>query len=529
MPEQPTTTPKKREIPPSIIGVLHLAYVNAMRVQVTRMAAALAFRTVFSIIPVLVLGLVLLGATSNENQVHDALTKILTFTGLNKISLDTWISSQHYKAGQTVGYRGKLYQATKDNSNAQPDISPATWEESRPTIDLNDQPTADATGKPAATPAVPPTAAQAAAEEDDSGSLESWARKLAASVRHINFTALGWVGFLSLLYATVSIMVEMELAFNHIYQAPGGRGWPQRLTQYFTTITLGPVFLIGSFYVGFDIASRLEGLPYLGKGIPFLTTVTISTLLFFVLFMTVPNTKVRWWPALNGAVLSAILWEIGKWAFAKFVVSSTFGGAGGYAKFYGSLALIPLLLLWIYYTWLIVLMGLQLAASMQMFNHARDKGRSFFDRLLNPDAPAEPAMVDASLALPMMVVIAERFRAGLKCDARKLADEFGIGEPVALSLLTKLTNAGMLVRVATGNEDRVFTLAKPAEDIGAADVLRVAEVGERDAKAPHAEVLENIASQRMKLLEGKSLAEYCRAAKPLVTVPAVPAGTPATA
>lgn len=533
------TAAKVRAIPPTIIAIGHLAYASAMRVQVTRMAAALAFRTVFSIIPVLVLGLVLLGATTSENQVRDAVTQVLKFTGLNKISLDTWNSTQKYRAGQTVGYHGKLYEALSENAGSPPDRTPLVWRESHPVVDLGED-------KPGATPpsaaTTPPDGAPAppaAGENADDGSLETWVRRLAESVRHINFTALGWIGFLSLLYATVSIMIEMELAFNHIYRAPGGRGWPQRLTQYFTTITLGPIFLIGSFYVSFDIATKLRnvtegvtsGRTNLDWLVPILTTVPISTMLFFVLFMTVPNTKVRWWPALNGAVFSAVLWELGKWGFSQFVVSSTFGGAGGYTKFYGSLALIPLLLLWIYYTWLIVLLGLQLSASMQMFRHVREQGRSFFDRLLNPDAPAEPTMVDVSLSLPMMVVIAERFRDGQRCEARKLAAEFGITEPVALTLLSRLTSAGLLNRVATGNEDRVFTLARPAEDIRAAEVLRAAEAaGEISGPTPHAEVLEAIAGQRLRFLEGKSLADYCRTPKPAAaTDTAGPVGAPAIA
>jgi len=286
---------------------------------------------------------------------------------------------------------------------------------------------------------------------------------------------------LALLYAALSMMVEIETAFNHIYRAPGGRPWKYRITQYFTTLVLGPVFLIASFYVGEEfrgwVASAATGnlspvrdFVLLSAG--YLTTVCISTLLFFTLFVTVPNTAVRAWPAVCGAVLSAVLWEFGKWGFARFVLMAGSSTVSSYTRLYGGIALIPLFLLWIYYTWLIILAGLQLAYSMQMYRQVREHGMRFFARLLDPDAPNEASVVDTGMTLPIMVLAARGFEKGESLRATAVAAEFGIDGSAADELLGRLVNAGLLHRVEIrGEAERAYALTRPPGAIGAAETL----------------------------------------------------------
>ncbi|HWQ28598.1 MAG TPA: YhjD/YihY/BrkB family envelope integrity protein, partial [Dehalococcoidia bacterium] len=143
---------------------------------------------------------------------------------------------------------------------------------------------------------------------------------------------------------------------------PAGRSWARRITQYWTLLTLGTILLFTTFYVGEKFKSWAadvgESTGLMGRGpvalavIGYSVTVVISTLLLLLAYLTVPNTKVRWRPALVGAFVAAVLWEAGKWGFTQYLRYSA-----AYERIYGSIALIPLFLLWVYLTWLIVLLG----------------------------------------------------------------------------------------------------------------------------------------------------------------------------
>lgn len=430
-------------VPHTLIGVARLSIVNALRVQITRMAAALSYRTVFSLIPTLVIGLVLLGATRSEDQVRDAVSQVLKFSGLADISVGT------PSAGST---------------------------------------------------------------EASAARLDDWIAKLVEGVRNIPFKAIGFIGMLALLYAALSMMVEIETAFNHVYRAPGGRPWKYRITQYFTTLVLGPVFLIASFYIGEQFRSWVAATAT-GELTPvrdyailiagYLTTVCISTLLFFTLFLTMPNTAVKAWPALCGAVLSAVLWEFGKWGFARFVLMAGSSAMSSYARLYGGIALIPLFLLWIYYTWLIVLAGLQLSYSMQMYRDVRVHGMRLFARLLNPDAPDQTDVVDVGLTLPIMALAASGFASGKTLGAGEVAQEFGIAGSAAEELLGRLVNSGLLHRVeVAGQAERTYAMSRPPEAVAASEVVASACPSE---SCRQAELVRELAKVRDSGLAGKTL------------------------
>ena len=116
--------------------------------------------------------------------------------------------------------------------------------------------------------------------------------------------------------------------------------------------------MIASFYVGERFRTIVEtvgGQAFVSlAGV--LVTFTISWLLLLLAYTVVPDARVRLRPALAGAFVAAVLWETGKFAFREYL-----GFATGYSQFYGSLALIPIFLLWVYITWVCVLFGIQLS------------------------------------------------------------------------------------------------------------------------------------------------------------------------
>ena len=94
--------------------------------------------------------------------------------------------------------------------------------------------------------------------------------------------------------------------------------------------------------------------------LPFLVTL----IGLFAMYMLVPNRRVPWQYGAIGALLSALLFEFAKWAFAAYIRS-----VPSYQAIYGQLAVIPIFLVWVYLSWVIVLLGASITASLSAFEY----------------------------------------------------------------------------------------------------------------------------------------------------------------
>jgi hypothetical protein len=167
--------------------------------------------------------------------------------------------------------------------------------------------------------------------------LDDWIAKLMGNIRQFPFTVVGLVGLLTFVYAALSMMVEVEHSFNQVYNAPEGRSWVRRLTQYWTLLSLGPVLLLLSFGVTAAVRVWLEQTLHSGVGekvswaAPFIVTVVtalpLTTAMFMLIYSVVPNTRVQPGPALVGAVTAAVLWELGKNGFGELREAVRHAGA----------------------------------------------------------------------------------------------------------------------------------------------------------------------------------------------------------
>ncbi|MEO0482574.1 MAG: YhjD/YihY/BrkB family envelope integrity protein [Planctomycetota bacterium] len=431
-----------------VLRVLRLAARGVYRSQLPRMAAALAYRTIFSLIPLFVIGLVVLGAFATDEQKRSAVTQLLEFSGLSEIVIEPAAPAAE-EAFQPVGAFGAMVMLpartaeTVRRVTSQEDIAGAIAEATEgPEGD-------DLEGK------------GAAAER-----LDDWIAQLVDQVTDIKFGAIGIVGVLTLIYAAISMLVEVERSFNHIYRVRVGRSWTRRVAQYWTVLTLGGMFLVLTFGVSEGakawLRSRLgveDGGSFLALGLGFIVTVTISTVLFFTLYASIPNTRVRISPALIGAGVAAVLWEAGKWAFTSYLSYTTV-----YASLYGSIALIPLFLLWVYVTWLVILFGLQVAHMLQTFGewseHDLDESAARF--------------IEPTIALHVAGAVARAFVSGKPLGADDLSDDLGVPASACALVLDRLSDAGLIHAVERG-DDEVFALARPPGSISVAELLEVGD------------------------------------------------------
>ncbi len=184
-----------------------------------------------------------------------------------------------------------------------------------------------------------------------------------------NASKLTGISILVMFFSALSMMVSIEDRLNRIWRVRRQRGWGSRLLLYWAALTLGPVLIVG----GLALSSYVTALPLLsdasqqlGLGRHLLSTlpflVTFLTLL--LMYAVVPNRKVRWTDAALGALLGAVMFEIARWGFARFIHH-----AQTYQQIYGAMALIPIFLLWTYLSWVIVILGASIAASLSAFDY----------------------------------------------------------------------------------------------------------------------------------------------------------------
>ena len=115
---------------------------------------------------------------------------------------------------------------------------------------------------------------------------------------------------LLLIWAALGLLISFEDAANRIYRAPRGRGWLTRIGIYWTVLTLGPILLLVVLYATQYWLGRAEALPVVGPLFAFLGeygSLAGSFLALALLYKLLPNTLVRWRPALTGALVVAVL------------------------------------------------------------------------------------------------------------------------------------------------------------------------------------------------------------------------------
>jgi YihY family inner membrane protein len=496
------------------------AFKVVCQVEMARMAAALSYRTIFGLIPVLVLALVVLGAFSTDRDVADLVQRLLEFTGISRIVVGDSSAEVTFLAADAAWRdwaRWFFAEIARPEGPGQ-----VVW-----------------VSTPGDRPGVMSEALAAAA----GSRVDVWIADLVQNVRRIPLGTIGFVGLATLVYAAISLMVEIEKCFNQIYHAAEGRTWIRRVTQYWTLLTLGSLLLFASFYVGESLRSlalRLGELDHvvsgLGSGaitgVGFAVTVLISAVLFVIVYTTMPNTRVSIGAAVIGAVVAALLWETGKWGFTQYLRYSA-----NYARFYGSIALIPLFLLWVYVTWMIVLLGLSIAHAIQTHRVVRRHGLSALRWFMpDPGLPARASLIDPDAILAVAAAVAERFADRLPSEPGDVAERTGLDEPIVADMLERLAGAGLLLRVVGGGAEQTqaYVLAGPPDTIRAADVVAVGRAMNegRQADAPAARrVLGEIERAKAAAFDGRTLADFLDAPArlaPATSAAARPALEPST-
>jgi len=201
--------------------------------------------------------------------------------------------------------------------------------------------------------------------------------RITGFIENINVGVLGSVGLAMLLYTSVSLMQKIEESFNYIWHVSHARSFGERFTRYVSALLVGPLLVFSA--IGLTAAATNSHLVQAAMRYPMVSwlmseagqllpyVLVILAFAFFYSFM--PNTRVRLWPAVVGAVVGGIVWQTAGWAFAQFAAGST-----RYAAIYSSFAILLIFMLWLYLSWLILLFGASVAFYLQHPEYVVKKG-----------------------------------------------------------------------------------------------------------------------------------------------------------
>lgn len=206
----------------------------------------------------------------------------------------------------------------------------------------------------------------------DSGDLATQINEMVEAgfdkVENISFAALGGFGLILLLWMVISVLGRVEGSFNQVWGISKGRPLWRRFTDYLSILILLPILIVAtsSLPAADFIINHSGGAAGVMQSILAsdlvrrITFVIMTTFCFGFTIMFMPNTKVKLWPALSGGFVSGVLFIGWLWVCAAIQV-----GAVKYGKIYGSFAVVPIILAWVYVSWQIVLFGAEVAFAVQ--------------------------------------------------------------------------------------------------------------------------------------------------------------------
>ena len=292
-----------------------------------------------------------------------------------------------------------------------------------------------------------------------------WTQRVRDMVFSLVDKASGQTNVLSallLILSAVLLFNTVETAFNRIWRIDRRRSFWVKFPAFFTILILGPLLIGASLWLTarMDPARYVTALPqWLQLSLLRIVAISPTALAFFIGYSLLPYTRVRIIPAATAAVVTAIVWEIGKWGFGIYVQRAV-----SYSRIYGPLAAFPIFLLWLYMTWIIVLFGAGLAYVSQNIGRLTELERQ----------KALPNPISERLALSIMLTVARRFVLGrppmsVQEMSEALASRFEQVDQTA----RELTNHGLLARMEANGGARLAP-GRALDMISVADVIDTA-------------------------------------------------------
>jgi len=313
-------------------------------------------------------------------------------------------------------------------------------------------------------------------------------------VRNAHVTGAGLVGAALLVASAVTLLHNVERALNGLWAVRRKRPVVQRALIYWAVLTLGPMFLAGSLALARQVEHQVDAAS--GRWLERAASVGLVCLFFAVIYVIVPATRVHRGAALAGGVLAGLTWEAAKGLYT-FAVGRFFR----YDAIYGSVAAVPIFLLWLYISWTIVLFGARVAFVVQ---YAR--------QLVRSHAPEGTPLGRELLAARALLEVARAHARGAPPpEPGEIAASLEVLVEPVREVLAQLRASGLVLESAGGG----LVPARPLDRLTLADVRGVVSGGTpRSGDAPGealvASLLAGAEGSAARALAGVTYLELCR-------------------
>jgi membrane protein len=309
-------------------------------------------------------------------------------------------------------------------------------------------------------------------DEEKATSLRQLFEMLLQFVARTNVANIGILGLIFLVIASLKLMAHIEAAYNTIWSVARPRTLVRKFADYMAIIAVTPLLallgaglatLFGSGAATKYLREELHLGPFVELALRLVPFVALW-LAFSVLCLVMPNTRVRLRSAAIGGFFSALVWTLIQVGYVRLQL-----GMAQYNALYSGLAAVPLFLVWVWLSWVAVLLGAEIAYADQ---HSEVYLRKMRGRPLD-------ASRRRTLGLALAVQATENFLEGRQpVDVESLLVRFMLPESELDDVVCRLEKAGVIARIETDGEMPCVTLARDPGRVRVSDVLSAVDGGE---------------------------------------------------
>ena len=292
------------------------------------------------------------------------------------------------------------------------------------------------------------------------------ARSIRNFIQKTRSGALGVAGTVLLIFVVFALLGRIEETMNDVWGVTRSRNWLTRFEHYWFATGLVPTLVVAGLILASGprfaaVRHFVESMPLISWVIFKIFPLVLLWVAFAAFYKIMPNTRVSYDAALVGGIIGGTLWYLNN-VFGFLYVSRIFSNS----KIYGSLGLVPVFMIGLYFSWLILLFGAQVAYAFQnrsvylqdqLAENVNQRGREF-------------------IALRLMTGIGQRFQRGLPAATiQELSTELGIPSRLAQQILQTLLAARLVAEV--GGAEAAYVPARPLEAINAHQILHAMRTG----------------------------------------------------
>ncbi len=316
-------------------------------------------------------------------------------------------------------------------------------------------------------------------------------------------SSIGGINGVVLLVISIFLFNSIERSLTNIWRGSHDRSIISKFLMFYTMITLGPILVILSvvqtasaqLYVtsrfGIDTGAINHFLP------------VIYTLVVFALMNKIlPHAYVTWRSALMGGVVTAVGFELAKWGFNQYVNLVLLDS---YNQLYGALGIIPIVLLWIFITWIVILVGSEVSYCHQHMEQLL-KFDTPLEKLLSTRGKQSKHVYNALVCLEVLSPVVNAFEAGKgSVSEAQIVLASGKDVMVVREIVDELIHQQILLVVGKGNRSRRAVVpARPLQDIALYDILTQFDApgGVDKAGSVLTELRDRYGEAMMNLMEG---------------------------